>query len=145
MEYDAAIASASWASRKDPERSYRLPTEEEWEYACRAGAKTLYSFGDDSAKLPKYANVADADFARLLGLHGRAIDLRDGFAATAPVGSFRPNSWGLHDMHGNACEWCSTRFTFPQDLSVHTGPEPRDERIYKGGAYSSLPGCSACH
>ena len=69
---------------------FRLPTEAEWEYACRAGTTTAYSFG----------NSISPDQARY---RGRG---RQGRSHPVPVGSFAPNSWGFHDMHGNADEWC---------------------------------------
>ena len=68
-------------------RTYRLPTEAEWEYACRAGKTTRYACGDDERQLAKYANFA----------HDK----------TTPVGSFEPNAFGLYDMHGNLWEWCA--------------------------------------
>lgn len=85
---------------------YVCPTEAEWEYACRAGSSSVFCFGDDVSRLGEYGNFADRT------LHNRNPDYywadrrtEDGFAeALAPVGSYRPNAWGLRDMHGNVAE-----------------------------------------
>jgi formylglycine-generating enzyme required for sulfatase activity len=99
--------------------AYRLPTEQEWEYACRAGTTTRYSFGDDPSKLGDYAWFRDN--ASKLGVK-HAQD----------VGMKLPNPWGLHDMHGNVQQWTSTA-------------EGAD-RVLRGGGWGSSPlQCGSAH
>lgn len=117
VSYHDARAYCDWLSQQGDEH-YRLPTEAEWEYAARAGTTTEFSFGDDYRDtIHQRANIANVELEKESA--GRAslqwlIDLEsnnsDGFAFTAPVGTYPANPWGLHDMHGNVWEWCEDRY-----------------------------------
>lgn len=83
-----------------------LPTEAQWEYACRAGTRTMFSFGNDVQRMRLYGNVADARFAVIAGSARLHEAWDDGRIGSGPVGSYLPNPWGLFDVHGNVAEWC---------------------------------------
>jgi len=117
---------------------YRLPTEAEWEYACRAGTSTAYSFGDDPALLHVYGNYKD----RAGGGTGADGEHSDGFKTTAPVGLFLPNPWGLYDMHGNVWEWCVDWYG-PYAAGAVTdpvGPQQGSGRVGRGGCWNGVAG-----
>jgi formylglycine-generating enzyme required for sulfatase activity len=109
-------------------RTYRLPTEAEWEYACRAGSTTKFSFGDDEAKLDEYA--------------WHAKDNPKEFKVR-PVGQKKPNAWGLYDVHGNAWEWCQDRYSRRYEAKEQvdpTGPaKDWGDRVIRGGARFGKP------
>lgn len=117
--WEDAAAYAAWAGR-------RLPTEAEWEYACRAGTTTRYSVGD----------TITHDDANYAGTGGR-----DQWEHVAPAGSFPPNEWGLCDMHGNVWEWCADRYaeTYYKDSPIFNpqGPLSGDFRVVRGGSWRS--------
>jgi formylglycine-generating enzyme required for sulfatase activity len=106
VSWDDAKAYVAWLAASTGFR-YRLLSEAEWEYAARGGAATRYPFGDDSSDICRYGNVADASAkAAGMGATWPYVDCTDGFGrTTAPVGSFRPNPFGIYDMQGNAWEW----------------------------------------
>ena len=108
LSWDDAKAYLAWLSRKTG-RAYRLPTEAEWEYAARAGTTGRFHFGDNEADYCRHGNGVDATaLADVPGAKEKgwdALPCRDGHAFTAPVGSFAPNAFGLHDTHGNVFEW----------------------------------------
>jgi formylglycine-generating enzyme required for sulfatase activity len=112
----------AWLSKTEG-REYRLPTEAEWEYACRAGRSgTRYCFGDDAAQLEQYA------------WYGRPSD-----PGTRAVGQKRPNDWGLFDMHGNVWEWCQDYHDFDFYRASPTkdpkGPSKGSNYVKRGGAW----------
>ena len=106
MSWNDAVEFCKWLSRKEG-KTYRLPTEAEWEYACRAGTTTRYYSGDDPETLAKVGNVADAAAKAKFPEWTWTIKASDGYVFTAPVGRFKPNAFGLYDMHGNAGQWCA--------------------------------------
>jgi formylglycine-generating enzyme required for sulfatase activity len=102
---------------------YRLPTEAEWEYACRAGSRSRWSFGNDPDLLCEYAWYAD-----------------NSGGTTHPVGTRKPNAWGLYDMHGNVPEWCWDRYSASyyrrSPLSDPPGPGEGKTRVFRGGGWN---------
>lgn len=132
-----AVAFCQWLSEKEGQ-SYRLPTEEEWEYACRAGTTTRWNCGDGPALVPSVANFADESFA-VQNPGYSARQWNDGYAFTAPAGKLEPNAFGLHDMHGNAREWCADAFlanAYARKVAGETLSEAghaRARRVIRGG------------
>ena len=108
-------------------RKFVLPSEAEWEYACRAGSTTEYCFGDGEAGLGEYAWYGD-----------NSNDM------THPVGQKKPNKWGLFDMHGNVWEWCEDAWHdsyggAPTDGSAWVERGDRGHRVVRGGAWVTPP------
>lgn len=140
VSWDDAEAFAKWMSDKAG-KPFRLPTEVEWEYAARAGTSTSRYFGDDDDQLCRHANISDRSAKALPGFADSYDGCDDGFKVTAPVGSFIPNSLGLHDMIGNAWEWTSSLFGSGY-ISPEKIAEARDTerwRVIKGGAWNLKP------
>lgn len=148
VTWNDATAMAAWLSRKEG-RTYRLPTEAEWEYACRAGGRTRYYNGDDPRALDRVANVFDADAAaNWPAWRPYAIEGSDGYAFTAPVGSFAPNALGLHDMIGNAWEWVSDwhddNYYAHAPRDDPAGPATGGVRVRRGGSWHTWPLYARC-
>ena len=138
---DLPVNKISWQRAQDFLRrlnksqkgSYRLPTEAEWEYACRAGSQTKYCFGDDRSRLGEYAWYAENSGDQ-----------------THPVAKKKANAWGLFDMHGNVNEWVQDRYDeeyyHSSPAQDPRGPSEGDIRVIRGGCYGDIPYCnrSAC-
>ena len=143
VSWNDAVAFCNWLSRKE-NRTYRIPTEAEWEYACRAGTQSTYSFGNRDADLARNGNYCDQ--ANTYDFFWRDADHNDGFSQTAPVGSYPANPWGLADMHGNVYEWCAD---WHGDLSTSPqvnprGPQSGSYRVIRGGSwYNVLDYCQS--
>ena len=111
---------------------YRLPTEAEWEYVCRAGSTTAYCFGNDRDKLGDYAWYGD-----------NSRHWKNGEYGTHPVGKKKPNAWGLYDMHGNVWEWVQDWYGEYRDGSVKDpqGPSAGESRVLRGGSWFNHAKC----
>ena len=142
VSWHDAVAFCKWLSGKE-DKTYRLPTEAEWEYACRAGTTTRYSSGDDPETLAKVGNVADATFKASFPSGGYTIKAHDGFVFTSPAGSFQPNAFGLYDMHGNAWQWWADkygdRYYAAASAEDPPGPDTGDLRVLRGGSWVDGP------
>jgi sulfatase modifying factor 1 len=118
--------------REKDKKAYRLPTEAEWEYACRAGTTTPFHFGETiSTDQANYYGEA------VYGIGKNGVWRKK----TTPVGSFPANAFGLHDMHGNVWQWCQDWYgDYPQkDVVDPQGPEKGDSRVLRGGSWGHVP------
>lgn len=137
---DRPVDRVSWGSvqefikklnEKEETDRYRLPSEAEWEYACRAGTNTRYSFGDSESKMEEYGYCDNLD----IGSH--------------PVGQKKPNPWGLYDMHGNVWEWMQDKYHESYEGAPAQGSAREDDngssktmRVLRGGSWqTSAVGC----
>ncbi len=114
--------------------TYRLPTEAEWNYACRAGSDTPFSFGDQAD--PTQGNFRGGyprEYAETLNLSK--------IYGSQMHGSYEPNAWGLYDMHGNVSEWCYDRFNsrYPGGVTTdYAGPQSGEDRVIRGGGWEDF-------
>ena len=141
VSWDDAQKFIQKLNQKEGTDEYMLPSEAEWEYACRAGTTTRYSFGNDESKLKDYCWYSGYSTYEEWDKNKDQI-YKEGH--THPVGQKKPNSWGLYDMHGNVWEWCQDRWHdnyngAPGDGSAWEGGSSSD-RVYRGGGWFSLAG-----
>jgi formylglycine-generating enzyme required for sulfatase activity len=132
-EKNLPVEEVSWVDcqdfikklREKDKKGYRLPTEAEWEYSCRAGSTTPFHFGDDKSKLGEFAWHA-----------------KNSEKTTHPVGQKKPNPWGLHDMHGNVSQWCEDWYgDYPEkDVVDPQGPANGKYHVLRGGSWRYDPG-----
>lgn len=143
VSWNDAVAFCAWLSQEEGQ-IYRLPTEAEWEYCCRAGTNSRFFTGNGVRTLQGFANVADDSFQKKY----RKIDFPcfqfdDGWPFTSPVGWFRPNQFGLFDMLGNVLEWCSdwygSDYYSKSCLEDPQGPTSGTGRVLRGGGRSFPP------
>ncbi|MDD2915183.1 MAG: formylglycine-generating enzyme family protein [Gallionella sp.] len=143
VNWNDAQAYTKWLSRKTG-KQYRLPTEAEWEYAARGNTTTSRYWGNNPDEACAYANAADKTAqAQIKGASSWSVDnCTDGFAYTAPVGSFKANAFGLNDMLGNAWEWTADSYHdsykgAPADGSAWQGDGAK--RVLRGGSWNNSP------
>jgi formylglycine-generating enzyme len=162
VSWNDAMAFCRWLGKKEG-KSYRLPTEREFEYAIRAGTKTHWSCGDTPESLKGFANCADLTLVTKGKIDKEKLTTRnkgaspvsdgiatweDGYAFTSPVNAFKPNPWGLYDMHGNAWQWCldpagSNRPTKDPQINpedVMAMAKGNSDRELRGGSWWLGPG-----
>ncbi len=157
VSWRQARAFCDWLSRQVGMR-FALPTEAQWEYACRAGTAGPVSYGDLDADFSAWANLADRSFGVGLVRDGKQVtgglehlvlegaslaDRRfcDKAVVTAAVGSYRPNAWGLHDMHGNAAEWTLTTYrSYPyREDDGRNDATSHGRKVIRGGSFFDRP------
>ena len=150
VSWEEAKNLAAWLQKQNGGQwEFRLPTEAEWEFVCRAGAATSRYWGDDPDRACSYENVADQISRRLWGWD-EIHNCDDGYAATSPVGSFQANRWGLYDLLGNAAEWCEDGYKADAYQSdQHYNPFSKvgnstAQRVIRGGHWHGKPEVVRC-
>jgi formylglycine-generating enzyme required for sulfatase activity len=142
VDWNWAKEFCRWLS-KETERNFRLPSEAEWEYACRAGTATSMYWGDDIDTACKHANVSNPGIKKEFNWQWEAFNCEDGYKVTSPVGSFTPNKFGLYDMLGNVSEYCMDNYhnnynDAPKDGTAWVVPYNKDH-VLRGGSWYDGP------
>jgi formylglycine-generating enzyme required for sulfatase activity len=152
VSWNHAIEFCAWLSKKTGQ-TFTLPTEAQWEYACRAGSAEAMSYGSVETDFAVLANLADTNLRKMdtlgFGLPSGAVPpwkpaietVDDGHRVSAPVGCFKANAWGIHDMHGNVAEWTRTVYKpYPyQDNDGRNALEGSAKRTVRGGSWYDRP------
>ena len=145
VSWNDAQAYVAWLSARTG-KTYRLPSEGEWEYAGRGGTGTSRFWGDDRERACEYANIGDATAAARFGWRDDpqyAFKCTDGYALYAPVGSFKPNGFGLYDTQGNVYEWVQDCFAETNAGAPKDGSPRKDgdctQRSLRGGGFGYYP------
>ena len=148
VSWEQAVGFCRWLSEQTGMR-FSLPTEAQWEYACRAGSSGDLSFGQVGDDFSGHGNLADKAISQLYTVTGGVILLQDipsdtrfddQAVATAEVSSYRPNAWGLYDMHGNAAEWTlSTYEPYPYRDDDRNTPTLDGRKVVRGGSFYDRP------
>jgi formylglycine-generating enzyme required for sulfatase activity len=137
VSWQDAQAFGAWLTQTESGRVYRLPSEAEWEYACRAGAPEAYPVHVGEPLHSLSSTQANFNGKGPYGGAAKGPALR----RTTPVGSYPPNAWGLFDLHGNVCEWCADRYGeeyYPQSPRQDPpGPPEGSLRVIRGGGWRS--------
>ncbi|MHC4748630.1 MAG: SUMF1/EgtB/PvdO family nonheme iron enzyme [Planctomycetota bacterium] len=165
VSWKQAFAFCRWLSEKTGMK-FTLPTEAQWEYACRAGSQSPFSYGDLDTDFSRWTNLADKSLSvrpgptgglesNIIAHFGKGIlesavyggniicetRFDDGNISTANVGSYQPNIWGLYDMHGNACEWTLTTYKpYPYNINEsRDNPAEPGRKVVRGGSWCDRP------
>jgi formylglycine-generating enzyme required for sulfatase activity len=145
VSWNQAMAFCDWLSEQSG-KSVTLPTEAQWEYACRAGSAGAMSYGPTDTDFTKLANLADKTLRqtshRVIPPWKPAIEsVNDGYRVSAPAGKFPANAWGLHDMHGNAAEWTRSVYKpYPyKDNDSRNDVKASGKRTVRGGSWYDRP------
>ncbi len=143
VSWQDAVSFCEWLSASTG-HLYRLPTEAEWEYCCRAGSEEMFATGHDADSLFAAANCGDRSLQSKCRVLTNVAGWSDGYPFTAPVGSFEPNAFGIYDMHGNTGEWCSDWFApdyyHNSESSDPRGPELVQQwHVVRGGSWYNNP------
>ena len=163
VSWKEALGFCQWLAKRTG-RKVTLPTEAQWEWACRAGASSPFWYGDLNTNFAPFANLGDAMLAQFVGnpyvqdrVRAAAKDpspydnwipqdarFNDGGFVTEPVGKYQPNPWGLHDMHGNAAEWTLSAYApypYREEDGRNSATSNRD-KVARGGSWYDRPKCA---